>query len=63
MAPPAAPVMPRARDGIYPRCVWCRGENYVLSVLAYSAGLAPCGAVGGCGRYLPEEYIAAREGQ
>lgn len=50
------PQMPVSRDRVYPRCVWCRGENYVLAVLAYSRGEIPCAAVSGCGRYLPEEY-------
>jgi hypothetical protein len=55
---PAAelPQMGKAWDYIYPRCVWCRGENYVLSVLAYSRGEIPCASVGGCGRFLPEDY-------
>jgi hypothetical protein len=50
------PQMGRSRDYIYPRCVWCRGENYALAVIAYSAGEIPCAAVDGCGRYLPEDY-------
>lgn len=49
--------MGRSRDGIYPRCVWCRRENYALAVLAYSAGEIPCAAAGGCGRRLPAEYV------
>ncbi len=51
------PVLPVARDGIYPRCVHCRGENYVLAVLAYSRREIPCAAVGGCGLLLPESYV------
>lgn len=50
------PQMLISRDRIYPRCVWCRGENWAMAVLAYSRGETPCAAVGGCGRYLPEEY-------
>lgn len=50
------PVIPPAHDGIYPRCVWCRGENYMPAVLAYSRREIPCSAVGGCGRYLPGDY-------
>lgn len=53
---PAAPLMGISCDRIYPRCVWCRGENYALAVLAYSAGEIPCAAAGGCGRYLPDDY-------
>lgn len=50
------PVLGPSHDGIYPRCVYCRGENYALAVLAYSAGEHPCAAVNGCGRYLPAAY-------
>lgn len=50
------PVRGKAWDYIYPRCVWCNGENYALAVLAYSAGEIPCAAVNGCGRFLPEDY-------
>lgn len=52
-----APAIAQSSDGIYPRCVWCRGENYVLAVLAYSRGEHPCAAANGCGWYLPEEYV------
>lgn len=55
--PSAPPVLPVSPDGIYPRCVYCRGENYVLAVLAYSAGEVPCAAVVSCGRMLPHSYI------
>lgn len=51
------PIVPKARDGIYPRCVWCLGENYALAVIAYSAGEIPCAAVNGCGKYLPADYV------
>lgn len=51
-----APMLRPTRDRIYPRCVWCNGENYRPAVLAYSAGETPCAAAGGCGRYLPESY-------
>lgn len=53
------PVLRPSRDGIYPRCVYCRAENYVLAVLAYSTGEWPCAAVNGCGRYLPDDYRPA----
>lgn len=51
------PVIPKAPDGVYPRCVYCRGEIYLLAVIAYSAGEVPCAAVNGCGRYLPPDYV------
>jgi hypothetical protein len=51
------PKRPSSPEGIYPRCVWCDGENYMLAVVAYSAGEIPCAAADGCGRYLPEEYV------
>lgn len=53
------PQLPPSRDGIYPRCVWCNGENYLPAVFAYSAGTIPCAAAGGCGKRLPAdpEYI------
>lgn len=44
-------------DGIYPRCVYCLGENYTPAVLEYSKGKIPCAAVNGCGKFLPKEYI------
>lgn len=46
-----------SHDGIYPRCVWCRGENYALAVIAYSRGEIPCASTTNCGRYLPADYI------
>ena len=55
--PDPRPQMRPSRDGIYPRCVWCRGENYALAVLAYSRREVPCAAAGGCGRLLPVEYV------
>lgn len=45
-------LQPRA-DGIYPRCVWCRTELYVLAVVDYSTRVCPCPR---CGRMLPEDY-------
>lgn len=51
------PLRKPEEDGIYPRCVWCNGENYMPAVIAYSKGETPCAAAGGCGRYLPKEYI------
>lgn len=51
------PVLKPTKDGVYPRCVWCNGENWAMAVIDYSVGKAPCAAVGGCGRYIPKEYI------
>lgn len=51
------PIRPPRRDGLYMRCVWCDGENYLPAVHAYSAGEIPCAAAGGCGRHLPADYI------
>lgn len=51
------PQMAPSHDGIYPRCVWCRGENYLPAVIAYSAGEIPCASTTNCGRYLPPDYI------
>lgn len=51
------PIIQPSHDGIYPRCVHCRGEIYMPLVMDYSRGKAPCGAVNGCGLYLPKEYI------
>lgn len=56
-----APIRPAARDGIYPRCVHCNGENWALAVIAYSTGKAPCAAVPGCGRYIPDSYIGRND--
>lgn len=52
-----------SKDGIYPRCVYCRGENYALAVLAYSSGEIPCASVNGCERYLPKSYRRYDESQ
>src|SRR5688500_1144792 len=54
------PIHPKAADGIYPRCVWCNGEDYALAVLDYSAGITPCAAAIGCGKHLPPEYVKAK---
>lgn len=54
------PKLPRSSDGIYPRCVWCDGENYGPAVFAYSLGETPCAAAGGCGKTIPESYIGPR---
>jgi hypothetical protein len=51
------PIRHPSPDGIYPRCVWCNGENYLPAVMAYSRGEVSCAAAGGCGRYLPPEYV------
>jgi hypothetical protein len=47
----------RSRDGIYPRCVWCNGENYMPAVIAYSRGEIPCASTTNCGRFLPDDYL------
>jgi hypothetical protein len=52
------PVLDPSKDGIYPRCVFCRGENYGPAVMAYSRREIPCVAVAGCGEYLPESYVS-----
>lgn len=51
------PVRRVAPGGIYPRCVWCDGEQYMRAVLDYSTRRCPCTAAHGCGRYLPESYV------
>lgn len=51
------PLIGKSDDGIYPRCVWCRGENWMLAVIRYSHGAIPCAAAGGCGKFLPTSYI------
>jgi hypothetical protein len=55
------PMKPVAKDGIYPRCVWCNGEIYGPAVIDYSKGKIPCAAVNGCGEYLPKDYIKIKE--
>jgi hypothetical protein len=55
--PSQRPKRGRSRDGIYPRCVWCDGENYALAVMAYSRGEVPCASTTNCGRYLPDDYL------
>lgn len=51
------PTRPPAKDGLYPRCVWCNGENCILLVFAYSVGEVPCAAAPGCGRFIPESHV------
>lgn len=51
------PILKPAKDGIYPRCIWCGGENYAMAVMKYSRGETSCAAADSCGRYLPKEYI------
>jgi hypothetical protein len=55
------PVIPKAADGIYPRCVYCLGEIPAVSVIAYSAGEVPCSTRTSCERYLPPEYVVEDE--
>lgn len=55
------PVVPKAADGIYPRCVWCFGEQYAAAVIAYSAGEIACTAVPTCQRYVPEDYVVEED--
>lgn len=50
------PIIKPAKDGIYPRCVWCGGENYAMTVMDYSKGKTPCMSADSCGKYLPEVY-------
>ncbi len=57
------PLRGKSTDGIYPRCVWCNGENYMPAVIAYSKRQVPCAAVGGCGKYLPIDYVTLKENQ
>lgn len=42
------------QDGIYPRCVWCNGENYGPSVIAYSEGKANCYQ---CHKFIKEQSM------
>lgn len=51
------PIRKPEADGVYPRCVWCGGENYMPAVIAYSKGKMACASVNGCGKKLPKEYI------
>lgn len=44
------PVRPPATDGVYPRCVWCNGENYGPAVIAYTDILPPLKQMGLHGR-------------
>lgn len=55
--PKNQPIRQPAYDGVYPRCVWCGGENYGPAVIEYSNGKIPCASVNNCGKYLPKEYI------
>ena len=48
------PKLPIANDGVYPRCVWCNGENYAPAVIEYSLGKVPCWQ---CGKVLPDSYV------
>lgn len=48
------PVLQPAKDGIYPRCVWCGREIYGPGVIDYSTGENACPW---CGKYLPVDYI------
>jgi hypothetical protein len=55
------PLIGMSHDGIYPRCVWCRGENWALAVISYSRGEIPCASTTNCGRFLPTSYITLRK--
>ena len=48
---------PITKDGIYPRCVMCNGENYAPRVIQYSKGKIACAAANSCGKKLPKEYV------
>lgn len=54
---PEKPIRKPEHDGVYPRCVWCGGENYAMAVIAYSKGEIPCASVNNCGKFLPKDYI------
>ncbi len=58
---PEDPTLKPSKDGIYPRCVYCNGEIYGPAVYPYSLGEIGCGAVNGCGKKLPDEYIKIKE--
>lgn len=53
------PMNPKRHDGVYVRCVWCGGENYMPAVISYSARRQPCAARKSCGKKLPEDYVKA----
>lgn len=55
------PLIGKSHDGIYPRCVWCRGENWALAVIQYSLGTIPCAAARSCGKFLPTRLITLQE--
>lgn len=55
------PILSKSPDGIYPRCVYCLGEIYALTVLRYSNRECACAAVRSCGRMLPEDYVVTPE--
>lgn len=50
------PKLGKAKDGVYPRCVYCDIELYAPSVMAYSLGEVGCGR---CNKGLPEDYVVA----
>lgn len=50
----SGPIRKPEADGIYPKCVWCGGENYGPNVIDYSKGVSPCHQ---CGNLLPLDYI------
>ena len=59
------PVLGKSRDGIYPRCVWCNGENYGPLVFPYSLGeLNGCPTAKEEGAEpcpdLPKDYVTAK---
>jgi hypothetical protein len=56
------PILPKSRDGVYPRCVYCCGEIYAPAVPAYSVGEIACAAVRGCGWKLPPSYVTLTGG-
>lgn len=51
------PTLNPSPDGIYPRCVYCNGENYAPAVIKYSKGEIECVSINACGKKLPKEYI------
>lgn len=48
------PILPVAKDGIYPRCVYCSTEIYGPAVIDYSLGK---GVPTCCDKLLPKEYV------
>lgn len=52
------PIRKPEKDGVYPRCVWCGGENYAPNVIDYSLGKSACHQ---CGKLLPSSYVKLKD--